>query len=212
MANVSFISASKLVELVNAADTHNDMQVRVLSGSRLALGADPLQPTYMIDLSKEKIYPYNPAELTKSLDQPSISLLAARQTLNVNDSKVFRRRGNYWFEMNGHRLTCHSLKALLSEGLRELEKTRPGTLEKLSHIKLRSRRIVARDRKHLFDRGHLTEKYSERLVNGWWYGTNNSAEETNAWLCRACSCSGLTWVDDFKTSLNANRTFMIDKL
>jgi len=39
-------------------------------------------------------------------------------------------------------------------------------------------------------------------MDGWWYGTNNSAGETNAWLERACSCSGLAWREDFKTSLD----------
>lgn len=115
-----------------------------------------------------------------------------------------RRSGNYWLELNGHRVEHSSLKDLLSEGLRALEQTRPGTLEKLTRIKPRSKRIVARDPKHLFDRSHLAKGCSEKLIDGWWFGTNNSADETNAWLERACSCSGFIWGEDFKTSLSDN--------
>jgi hypothetical protein len=81
------------------------------------------------------------------------------------------------------------------------EEAQPGTLDKLSLLKQRTKRIVARTPKHLFERDHLTEKCSDQLIDGWWYGTNNSARETKEWLKRACSCSGLNWQDNFKTSL-----------
>jgi len=74
-------------------------------------------------------------------------------------------------------------------------------------IKSRTRRIVARDPSHLFDKQHLSEDHSERLIDGWWYGTNNSASQTRAWLQRACSCAGLKWGDDFKTSLTPTIIF-----
>jgi len=65
-------------------------------------------------------------------------------------------------------------------------------------IKSRTRRIVARDPSHLFDKQHLSEDHSERLIDGWWYGTNNSASQTRAWLQRACSCAGLKWATTSK--------------
>jgi len=203
MASISFISASKLVQLLNAGNTGNDMYVRVLCTNRLALGADPLQPTHLIDLSKEKVGPCNPGELAKIPDQPASAFPATTQmpTRNASSSKITRRSGDYWFEIKERRIDCTSLKELLSEGLQTLEEERPGTLEKLSYIKPRSRRIVARDPKQLFDREHLVEQYSERLMDGWWYGTNNSALETNSWLKRGCSCSGLKWGPEFKTGL-----------
>jgi hypothetical protein len=37
-------------------------------------------------------------------------------------------------------------------------------------------------------------------MEGWWYGTNNSALETNRWLRQACALAGLTWDKDFTTS------------
>jgi len=116
-------------------------------------------------------------------------------------AKVARSSGTYWFEFKGQRTEFGSLKDLLSGGLRALEEARPGTLEKLSQIKPRSKRVVARDSKQLFDKEHLAEQFSERLADGWWYGTNNSKFETEAWLARACACSGLTWGMDFKTNL-----------
>src|SRR5438876_11413595 len=107
------------------------------------------------------------------------SRLAVPQALTpeAGDSKTSRRSGDCWFEIKGRRIDCRSLKELLSGGLRALEEARPDTLEKLSHIKPRTRRIVARDPKQLFDREHLAELHSEPLIDGWSYGTNNSAAE-----------------------------------
>lgn len=177
------------------------MHIHVLNRMQLALGVNPLQPSHVIHLGQEQIAPYNPAELTKSLDQPTISSRAESQQPSLNGSRLTRRSGDYWFEIKGRRFECRSLKELLSKGLLALEKNRPGTLDKLFHIKPRSRRIVARDPKDLFDQKHLVKNYSEKLTDGWWFGTNNSARETTAWLERACSCSGLKWNDDFKISL-----------
>ena len=100
------------------------------------------------------------------------------------------------------------MRDLLAGGLRALQEARPGTLEKLSHIKPRSRRIVARHPKDLFDKDHLAQEYAVKLSDGWYYGTNNSAQETNAWLERASSCAGLKWGAEFKT----NMTVTIDDL
>jgi hypothetical protein len=46
----------------------------------------------------------------------------------------------------------------------------------------------------------MAAEFAEQLGSGWWYGTNNSAQETRAWLERACSCAGLTWGVEFKTN------------
>lgn len=200
MANLPYIRSSKLVELLQACDRDKVMYVRVL-GAGLALGVDPFQPTHLIDLSKEMTGPYRPTEPETDFEQVGAAVMQST-TPGQAAPKLTRRSGDYWFELNGHRFEQNSLKELLSEGLRALEQKRQGTLEKLSHIKPRSRRIVARDPKQLFEREHLTKEYSEKLIDGWWFGTNNSANETEAWLVRACQCAGLTWGEDFKTSLN----------
>jgi hypothetical protein len=171
------------------------MFVRVLSPSRLVLGADPLQPSLAIDLSLEKVGKYQPDDALEISNHSSVSSVPS-----LGASRITRRTGDYWFEIKGRRTDCGSLRQLLAQGLCALEEARPGTLEKLSHIKPRSRRIVARDPNALFDKERLV-RYAARLMNGWWFGTNNSADETNVWLERACSCAGLKWDDDFKTSL-----------
>lgn len=53
----------------------------------------------------------------------------------------------------------------------------------------------------LFDKADLVEKYSEKLIDGWWYGTNNSKYETITWLRRATELAGLEWGTDISTSL-----------
>jgi len=201
MANFLFTQSSKLVDLLHACDPRREMYVRVLSESELALGVNPLQPTHLINLSKEMAGPYDPAQPETTFEHDSAPKVKASSSHQMAP-KMTRRSGDYWFELNGQRSEHNSLKDLLGEGLRTLEQTRPGTLEKLSHIKPRSRRIVARDPKQLFERSHLAKDYAEKLIDGWWYGTNNSATETNSWLERACSCSGLQWGLDFKTSQN----------
>lgn len=102
---------------------------------------------------------------------------------------------------NVNRVECGSLRELLGESLKALEGARPGTLDKLSHIKPKSKRIVSHDKKALFDSEHLSEEYGAKLLNGWWYGTNNSAQETNTWIERAAGCAGLKWGKDVRTSI-----------
>ncbi len=190
MATVSFISAAKLVELVQSANKGGEMFVRVVSGNRLALGNDPMLPTISIDLSREKVGPYSEAKV--AVPEPAADPVVARAS---------RRSGDYWVEVRGNRIECGSLKELLAETLKAIEVTAPGTLEKLSHIKPRSKRIVSHDKKALFDLEHLSEEYGAKLANGWWYGTNNSAPETKTWLKRAVGCAGLKWGKDVRTSL-----------
>ena len=192
------ISTSKLIELLRSADGHENLYVRVLSASRLGLGKGPDSPTLVIDLSKEKIGPLSRAE-PDPIGIPSANGPQA-PLANGGGSRMPRRSGNYWFEIRGRRANCRSLKEVLSGSLQALEKTAPGTIEKLSKVRARSRRIVARDRNDLYRRQDLNERYAESLVAGWWYGTNNSAEQTGVWLKRACGFASLRWGDDFKVS------------
>jgi hypothetical protein len=203
MANVSFIPRSKLVELLTGEETSGDTYVRVLTSSRLALGADPLHPAHVIDFWKERVSPYDASEGTTSPERPNTppAVTEHAQPTNISNPKLTRRGGSYWGELNGNRRNYGSLKELLADNLRLLEGIKPGTLEGLSQIRPRSKRIVARDPEHLFNNRDLARKYSEQLSNGWWYGTNNSAPETETWLQRACALAGLKWGIDFKTSL-----------
>jgi hypothetical protein len=187
----SIMSAAKLADLLRSVHPQGAMHVQVLN-ERLALGVNPLQPTHMIDFSSERVVPY-----AASL----IEAASPGEGSRINGTKIPRRSGDYWFEIKGKRTECGSLKELLAEALKGLERTKPGTLDQLSRIRGRSRRIVARDANQLFDKPHLVKKYGEKLSNGWFYGTNNSARETSVWIQRAAECAGLTSGSDFLISL-----------
>jgi hypothetical protein len=189
MAHISFISASKLAELLGAADKQHDMHVRVLTTNQLALGVDPLHPTTVIDLSKEVV---------RSLTGDDEAAVGPPSGIPSPTRRPSRQTGNYPMEILGQRVVCISLKHLLSEGLKRIEAHQQGTLDKLSRVKKRTKRIVARDRAGLFDKVKLQEKYSEKLTDGWWFGTNNSADETKAWLQQACYIARLEWGKDFR--------------
>jgi hypothetical protein len=195
MASLSFIQTGKLADLLRSADPGRKMYVRVMSTTRLALGADPLTPTHVIDLSKETIGQMGdlPSQISTAMPDDATSPSIG--------SKFTRRGGDYWFELKGKRIECGSLKQLLAEGLKALEKANPSTLDNLARHRGRSRRIVARDRNQLYDKQHLVKDYTEPLIDGWFYGTNNSARETNVWLQRAAECAGLKWGTEFNTNL-----------
>ena len=201
MANFSFVPVAKLIDLLNIANPKKSMYLQVLSSTQLGIGLDPMKPSAFIDLAKEEIVPFTQGS-------PKASELAQPELKRTNPDKSpawrsSRKSGEYWFELNGKRSEFHSLRDLLAGGLKALEEARPGTLEKLSHIKPRSRRIVARDPKGLFDKDHLAKDYAENLTEGWYYGTNNSANETRVWLERASSCAGLKWDTEFKISIGS---------
>jgi hypothetical protein len=184
MASVSFISTSKLISLLAAADPQKALHVRVLNATRLSLETDAFQQVSIIDLAEEAVIPgSSPIEVP------------------VPAPKASRKSGKYHLVAFGDTVKTYSLKDLLSAGLQALEKAKPGTLEKLSNVKKSTKRIVAANPSDLFDTPGLSEPYSRKLVNGWWYGTNNSAQETNAWLKRACEAAGVKWGKDFSTSL-----------
>jgi hypothetical protein len=187
----SVMAAAKLAALLKSSDPKGVMHVQVL-GDRVVLGVNPSQPTHMVDFSNERVVPYAASAIqTSSSEMPS-----------SNGVKFPRRSGDYWFEIKGKRTECGSLKELLAEALKVLERTKPGTLDSLSRIRGRSRRIVARDPGQLFDKPRLVKKYAEKLNGGWYYGTNNSARETGVWLERGAECAGLTLGSDFIISLN----------
>jgi hypothetical protein len=110
-------------------------------------------------------------------------------------------KGKYLLQVDEEVSEHSSLKELLAAGLNGLERTSSGTLEKLSAIKPRSKRIVARNRNDLFESSALAAQYGERLNAEWWFGTNNSAQETNSWLRRGCELARLKWGSEFNTSL-----------
>jgi len=188
----TFIAAARLIDLISAVGAPSRLYLRVLSETEVAVGTDPFHPTHVVDLSREVV--------GVSSEGAGIPIAKAVQQ-QFTPSVTARRTGTYWVRVGARQLDCGSLKQLLFEGLRALEKARPGTLEKLSRIKLRSRRIVARDPRQLFDKPQLAQKFAAPLLDEWWFGTNNSASETNAWLERAFACAGLPMGPDNRTNM-----------
>ena len=195
MAQQSFIQASKLVDLLTTATIHGDQPVWVLAPDQLGLGSDRLKPHSIIDLATEAVRTEvaAPPKPERQLPSPTVSFLPS--------PKASRQTGKYLAEVRGQTIECTSLKHLLGEGLRALENEQPGTLDKLSRVKKRTKRIVARNPGELFDQPELSAKYAERLSDAWWYGTNNSAAETKTWLERGCEIAGLRWGTDFRMTL-----------
>lgn len=189
MAQLAYMQREKLIELLNHENTKSGSFVRILDDHLLGVGSDPMSPSTIIDFSKEQSFPL---KNQGNSNKPGLTIVVAE--------KGSRRRGKYWFGTDIVRYECNSLKDLLLRALKKLEEDHPGTLDKLSRIKPRSKRIVARDKTLLFDNRHLVEDYSEKLVGDWWVGTNNSAKETSSWLQRAAKCAGRGV--GFKTSLD----------
>lgn len=168
-----------------AADPQKKLNVRVLNTTRLSLDNQLFQPVTLIDLASEEV-------LNAGSGAPAAFTPAA--------GKADRKSGNYDVVVLGNELEGYSLKEVLKKALLAIEGARPGTLEKLSAIKTTTKRIVSKDPSMLFAAPHLVAKHAEKLDDAWWVGTNNSAQETNAWLKRAADCAGLQWDQDIQTS------------
>jgi len=194
MASLAFIQSSALIDLVKSADPKGNMQVRVLTATQLAIGADPLNPTSIIDFSKEAVRPFK--LIAGKEPEPPVEGGHARTA-----QKASRQTGRYLLDFKGITTECRSLKEMLAQGLMALEAHQRGVLQKLSAIKPRTKRIVAREPSQLFDQTELSDKYAEQLMAGWWYGTNNSADETRTWLQRGAEIAGLEWGKDISISI-----------
>ncbi len=182
MAQLSFIPTKKLSDLLLKASSRGDLYASVMDG-QLLVGADPMNPSSYVELATEEIVPLH--------EQPQPTRFEPRR----------RKTGVYTLDFRGKTSEYTSQRDVLAEGLKAMEQFKPGTLDKLSKVKGRTRRIVARDPKDLFDKAHLAEKHHAPLMDGWFYGTNNSAEETVRWLKEGAEIAGLKWGKDISTSL-----------
>jgi hypothetical protein len=80
MASIAFASLRKVVELVQGVQSSDDMYLRVVSSSRLAVGTDPLHPTHMIDIAREAVVACN------GVEPPSSAPVKAPSSATVRDS------------------------------------------------------------------------------------------------------------------------------
>lgn len=89
-----------------------------------------------------------------------------------------------------------SATQLLIEGLNLIEENVPGTLEKFSMRKKRSKRAVAGTRAELYDVPH-PESHSAELKSGYFVATNNKDPEARGFLREAAEIAGLKWGKNF---------------
>lgn len=196
MAQVAEIPTKVLIRLLKSVDPNGSGLVQIMDRTRLAVGANGFAGASIIDLATESV------DVPKSM-RTSVSQFRSEpeKKSTLQSSRLKAPAGKYLLQ-SGDKVSEHSsLKQLLAAGLTQLEVSSPGTLQKLSAIKPRSKRIVARNRSDLFESDDLAAQYSERLNAEWWFGTNNSSQETNSWLRRGCELAGLSWGSEFNTSL-----------
>src|SRR5690606_5205204 len=129
------------------------LNVRVLNNTRLSLDDQHFQPVTLIDLASEEI-------LSAANGTPAAFVPVT--------GKADRKSGKYDVTILGNELEGYSLKEVLKKALLAIEAARPGTLEKLSHIKTTTKRIVSKDPSQLFGAPHLVAKHAEKLDEVWW--------------------------------------------
>lgn len=160
----------------------------IMSNNQIAIGSEAMKPERIYDLAAEELRPLGTTPSSAPAAQPA----------SVNPAL---KSGRYRFQIEGKTIECASLRDLLKKGLQAIEESYPGMLEELTKVKPRTKRIVAKKKSDLFEDQALVEKYAEKLIDGWWYGTNNSTDETRQWLMRACEYTKLQFGTDFDTSI-----------
>jgi hypothetical protein len=188
---LTYMRTTKLVELLSAAADQGQTFIQINAEGQVVLGADPYHPNITIDFRDEVVRPLRQAILPIAPPLPAATPRHRRS----------RRDGKYLVDIKGTTTVAHSLHEALGIGLRAFEAHRSGTLDRLEQIKPKTKRIVARNRRDLFEDPDLVENYARQLMPGWWYGINNSNAETSQWLRRGCELAGLTWDKDFSVSL-----------
>jgi len=181
VAQLAYVTTTELMNLIRAASGGSNFPIRILNNTELGLGPDPFKPSIIIDLSDES---FRPAE-----DAPPMP--------PVTPTVRSRTTGSYVVTIDGQDIGGGSLWEALGEALRRLEELKPGVLEKLSQVKGRTKRIVAKDPKDLFDKEESAVKFATRLKDGWYFGRNNSAAETNSWLMRAADLADVELKTNF---------------
>jgi|GEM_PF-4893326 len=191
MARECFSTAGKLLSALRNSDLKPDYRVAVLDGQTLSIGPAPSPQAFVFDFETETLKtgvgtpssrPHTPAVRFDDRDLPQ--------------GRAQRATGRYTFTHNDVAFARSSLADLLEAVLAYLEKQKPGALEKLSAIKKRTRRIVARDKRDLFDKTHLAKDHARMITGGWWMGTNNSSAETRNWIRQACDAAGIDFVTE----------------
>ena len=182
----SFTQVGTLVKKLEGVSQNDHLWI--MSNSQIAIGSTPMQPEKIFDLAAEEMRALG----TTQSSAPEVQPTSTQPPL---------KSSRYRFKIEGKTFECSSLRDLLKKGLQEIEGRHPGMLDELTKVKPRTKRIVARKKGDLFEDQALVEKYAEKLTDGWWFGTNNSTDETRQWLMRACEFTKMQFGTDFDTSI-----------
>ena len=133
-------------------------------------------------------------------DERLISVKAERATFDksrishlAQARRVVRR---YELETETEIHIFGSATQLLVEGLNLVEDAVPGTLDKFTQRKGRSKRAVAKTREELYDVPHPSS-HSQQLKSGFFVATNNKDSEARGYLQQAVEIAGLHWGKNF---------------
>lgn len=109
----------------------------------------------------------------------------------------------YAFSLLGERHAAHTARDLLVAVLRVLHELDANLLSELSLYRARKRRYVAGSPDRLYPGRPDLARYSAKVADGWWVGTNHSRRDVVRILRAACSVCGLEYgkdlVVEFKT-------------
>jgi hypothetical protein len=105
------------------------------------------------------------------------------------------------FHLLGMEREAASWADMLHQVLNELSSRDKSFIIRFGQLRGRSRRYAAFDRDDLYaGRADLSRRFSKRLNNGWWVGTNYSREEIRTILGKACEVAGLRLGVDLRLS------------
>ncbi|MGR3342267.1 MAG: hypothetical protein ACU0DI_03430 [Paracoccaceae bacterium] len=138
-------------------------------------------------------YDFGIDELVKIEEKVSSEPLEPEQNTKAEISLIYQAKritDIYEIETRESIYRVGSAIQALVVGLELIEELVPGTLEKLSKQKGRSKRPVSKERDQLYDMKSQMDK-SERLKNGYWVATNNKASESIGYVRRAAQLAGL---------------------
>lgn len=167
---------------------------------RLLAGAQVREAAFSIDFAGERLVAvadrrpdgvaHHPDDSRQArLNDPVIARAPSADVVSP-PSLSGRRTGNFSLILEGKLHYAKSQRELLRDGLQAIERARPGTLEKLSMEKARTKRPVSRRREGLYEDVKLA-KHADQIEGGWWVATNNSFSEVEKYLRRAAYHAGL---------------------
>ena len=163
--------------------------------------ADPQTTTIDIDIevyraieTRRKSFGQSPNDILRETFGLSASVQPAQTPAPLRPT---RRTGAFVFVLQGERFAAGSLKEAYIDCLRELSVRDPEFLDRLSHRRTRTRRVVARHGGDLYLRSpQLAGKFAVPLVDGWWVDTNLSRVKCEQRLRIACDVAGLVFGED----------------